>query len=299
MTKKQRLNVDIPRAISDFEDIMKKFELKETLYRIIFRGKALEFEAYRNYVPDDDARAIDWKASQRANKLLVKEYREERDLDIFIVVDASDHMVFGSSEKLKCEYAAELVAALSHLIMNANDKVGLLMFSDRLVHFVEPSRGMHHHAMLVDLLTDPKNYGGGSHPDIPLRELLQYPKGLDAVIFVSDFVRLGTTLTRNFIALADRAEIVALIVKDMVDLQMPFVRGEIMLEDPTSKQQLLVNPVVARLPYGHVVLEHERSLNRIFKLANVDFVRLITKEYFALPLAKFLEERVRRRGAFL
>ncbi len=293
------LNADIPGAVSSFADVMKEFELKEKLYRIIFRGKALEFEAYRNYAPDDDARNIDWKASRRANKMLVKQYREERDLDIIFVVDVSDHMVFGSSAKIKCEFVAEMVGAFMHLILNANDKIGLLMYSDKVVQFVEPNQGTNHFFRLTDLLLDSANYGGTSDISVALKELVEYPTGMDSLIFVSDFVRLGTDVTRNLIALTDRAESLAIIVKDPVDLRLPKLKGEITLEDPTSGQQLLINPSVAQLPYSRAVLHHERVIRRIFQLANIDYVRLLTNTRFDLPLARFLEERVRQRGAFM
>ena len=76
--EKEKLNVDIPRAISDFEAAAKEFELKEKIYKIIFRGKGLDFDRYRDYAPDEDATSIDWKASKRANKLIAKQYIEER-----------------------------------------------------------------------------------------------------------------------------------------------------------------------------------------------------------------------------
>ena len=101
---RQKLNVNIPRAITDFEAAAKEFELKEKLYRIIFRGKGLEFDKFRDYSPDEDASNIDWKASLRANKLTARQYIEERNLNIVFVFDVSESMIFGSLDKLKNEY---------------------------------------------------------------------------------------------------------------------------------------------------------------------------------------------------
>ena len=85
----EKLNVNIPERISEFETIMRHFRVKNIIYKVLFRGKGLEFDSYRDFTQDDDASFIDWKASKRANKLLVRQYIEERDLKIFFVIDGS------------------------------------------------------------------------------------------------------------------------------------------------------------------------------------------------------------------
>jgi len=94
----RKLNLDIAGAVSEFEAYMREFLVKKIIYKIIFRGKGLEFDSYREFYPDDDAKDIDWKASTKANKLLVKQYVEERDLNIMFVIDISDNMLFGSTD---------------------------------------------------------------------------------------------------------------------------------------------------------------------------------------------------------
>lgn len=299
MVEKQKLDVDVPRAISDFAALIKEFQLKEKLYRLIFRGKALEFESYRNYNPDDDAQNIDWKASGRANELLVKQYREERDLDIFFAVDVSDNMVFGSTDKIKCEYIAEMVAALMHLILEGNDKIGMILYSDKIVKFIEPRRGINHFSKMIDWLTDPNNYGGPSTLGPVLKELMYYPRSMDSVVFVSDFAKLNKNYTKNLIALSDRCEVVALMVKDPLDLQLPKVSGEINIEDPVTGQQLVVNPLVASDSYAQLMEQREKVVKSIFRVSNVDFARFITSKDFPLPLAHFLSERVKKRGSLI
>src|SRR3989344_6225949 len=138
---KATLNVNIADAITEFQSVMKEFRLRKDIYRIIFRGKGLEFEAFRDFTPDDDASDIDWKTSSRARKLLVKQYKEERDLKIMFLIDVGSNMIFGSGQKLKCEYITELVAAFSKLIMDSSDKVGFFLFSDELKHYIKPKSG--------------------------------------------------------------------------------------------------------------------------------------------------------------
>ena len=138
---KREFKVDYASAISGFSNIIKKFPLKKILYRSLFRGKGLEFESYRNFQPDDDASMIDWKASLRGDKLLAKKYIEERDLNVYFLVDVSNSVLFGSGEKLKAEFAAECCAALGHLIHDLGDNIGLIMFNDKIQKYIPAGSG--------------------------------------------------------------------------------------------------------------------------------------------------------------
>ena len=141
MAIKKTLNTDVQGRISELAAMMKEFLLKYKLYKILIRGKGLEFEAYRTFTPDDDANAIDWKASKRANSLLVKQFRDERNLKIMFVVDAGANMVFGSTKKIKCEYAAEVFTSFAYLILSSGDRVGCLLFKDKVGEYLKPSSG--------------------------------------------------------------------------------------------------------------------------------------------------------------
>jgi len=158
----RRLNVDIGRSISSFKSVMKSFELKTKLYRTIIKGKGLEFDGYKEYTASDDSSSIDWKASKRANQILTKQFIEEQNLKVVFIIDVSENMIFGSSEKLKCEYAAEVIASLSNLIIGSGNRVGYLFFSDKVEEFVKPARGEKHFWRFMDSLTDASIYGGKS-----------------------------------------------------------------------------------------------------------------------------------------
>ena len=96
-------------------------------YKSVFKGHGMEFEDYREYTPNDDASTIDWKASVRSKQLLVREFVEERNLNVFFLIDASSSMVYGSTDKLKMEYAAEIVATLSYTILQAGDSISFAL----------------------------------------------------------------------------------------------------------------------------------------------------------------------------
>ena len=101
-------------------------------YKTQIRGKGLEFSNFREYVPTDDASLIDWKTSVRVNKPVIKEFIDERNIDVFFLVDVSSSMVFGSTEKLKNEYVSELVSTMAYAILNVGDSLGYAFFSDHL-----------------------------------------------------------------------------------------------------------------------------------------------------------------------
>lgn len=292
--EKGKLNVDVPKAITEFEAAAKEFELKEKLYRIIFRGKGLEFDKYRDYSFDEDASNIDWRASLRANKLIAKQYIEERDLNIVFVVDVSENMLLGSADKLKCEYAAELIASLAHLIVNSNDRVGYILYSDRINKFMPPKGGNNQFWLMVDMLSDPSTYGGSSRFDVVLDFLLEYlDESIDAVIFVSDFIKVREKSLNDLFLISHKFESIGIMVKDKLDKTFPDVDREIVIEDPRTGEQILINPKKIRNIYEKRAFELEKEVKGIFKRSDVDLLELMTDKSFAFQLAEFLNERVK------
>ncbi len=293
--KEKRLNVDIPSTIAEFMAVMKEFRLKRDIYKIIFRGKGLEFESYRDFSPDDDADYIDWKASSRAQKLLVKQYKEERDLNIMFLIDVGDNMVFGSGDKLKCEFVAELVAAFSKLIMEANDRVGFFLFSSTLKHFIKPRSGERHFQFFVDLLTRADTYGGITNIDEALEFAMTYlDQSINSVIIISDFLRVSRETEKKINLISHQFETLIIRVRDILDLTLPRVEGEITLESPATGDQVIVNPQVARASYEKYAREQARIVEDMFKKSEADYLDLITNRSFSIPLAMFLKERLNK-----
>jgi uncharacterized protein (DUF58 family) len=297
MIKNERkLNVDIAGSISEFEDVMKEFRLRKDIYKILFRGKGLEFESYRDFNPDDDASDIDWKASSRTQKLLVKQYKEERDLKIIFVVDIGSNMVFGSTEKLKAEYITELVAAFAKIILDNNDRIGFILFSDKIKHFIGPRMGERHFQFFIDLLSRADTYGGVSNIDLALDFAAMYlDKSINSVIIVSDFLKVSRETEKKLSSISQRFETIIARVRDPLDFTMPDIEGEITLENPMTHEQVIVNPKVAKRAYEAYAREQSKLVEEIFKKSGADYVDLITNVKFTVPLAMFLKERVERR----
>ncbi len=298
--EKNRLNVDIPGSITELQLVIKEFEIKAKLYRNLFRGKGLEFDGYQTYYPKDDAASIDWKASVRANKLLMKHYKEERNLKIIFAVDVSEHMVFGSTAKLKCEYATEVLTSLAYLIISSGDNIGFILFNDKVLDYVMPSKGLKQFELFADALSNARNYGGKSDINNVIKFILNYlDESTSAVILLSDFIKLKEDAKENFKILSKKFEVMALMVKDPLDKTLPDISAEVVIEDPLSGGQMLINPKLAKKSYEKYALEQENLVKKIFTEANIDLLSLMTDKLFVPALAEFLRGRVKRKSRLI
>jgi len=296
---KSRLNVDVGKSVSDLEDVAKSITMRNKLYKILFRGKGPIFEGFRVYSPDDSSENIDWRASVRSNKLLVKQYKEEREIKFVFVIDVSDSMIFGSSKKLKCEYAAELVAAFSNLILKVGDKAGILLYSDKVKLFIPPSSKRGQFEYIVDVLSNSSNYGGKPKLLSALNFMVDnFGSRIDAVIFVSDFTKVSKEDAHLLNLFSHIYETMAFIIKDKLDRTLPDIDHEIVIEDPSTLQQKIINPMLARKKYEKYAMEQEKSVKSVFNKSRTDFLLLTTDKPFVDSLVGFLNERA-REGRFI
>jgi hypothetical protein len=294
----RELNVDYAKKISEFESAMKKFQLKRIIYKILFRGKGLEFDSYRNYSPDDDAALIDWKASYRANKTLIKQYIEERDIKIVFIVDIGDNMIFGSGDKLKCEYAAEVAVALAHLVTTSGDKVGFIIPRGKIFEYAYPQAGLKRFSLLADILQRTETYGGPPRIEEAMDFLLQHmDRSLTGIFIVSDFMHYSKDFKKKLNALSSQIETVGVMIRDPLERQLPDFDAEIAIENPQTGEKLLINPSVARGRYDFYVKQKELEVKRMFDETPADFIELVTNKNFPYYLASFMKKRAQEKTA--
>jgi len=293
---KGKLNVDVADAITQLESMIKEFKLKRDIYRLIFRGKGLEFEGFRNYSPDDDASDIDWKASSRAQELLVKQYKEERDLKIVFMLDVGSNMVFGSTKKIKCEYALELIAALANLMLDFNDAIGLILFNDKVTQYIECKKGRKQMEIFMDILSHGETYGEKSNINNALDFATDYlNESIFSVIIISDLLSSTNETEKKLSLLANMFETIVIRVRDPLDVHLPNIDGELVIENTSNNSQLIINPKVAKESYEKYVQQKEKLIEEIIKGSNVDYLDLMTSEPFAVSLAIFLKERIENK----
>jgi len=263
-------------------------------YRNTFKGKGLEFDSYKSYTPEDDASIIDWKASLRSNNLLVKKFIEERKLNIFFLIDVSSTMIFGSTKKLKTEYVAEMTAALTYAMLHAEDKVGFAFFSDKVIFSDLPKAGEKQFYSLSRKILNPAFYGG----DKDYNNALEYAtKNLSdgAILFIiSDFIGLRPNFEKDLRIASKKLDITGIMVRDPRDKTLPSVVGQIVVQDPITGKQEVIEPNLIKEDYAKIVKKQERSIHKMFKDTKCDFINLTTNQPFVKIFINYLVERAKK-----
>lgn len=260
-------------------------------YKSIFKGKGLEFEEYKSYSTTDDANTIDWKASARANDLLVKRFREERSADVFFLLDVSSSMVFGSTDKLKNEYAAEFVASLSNFILQAGDNVGLIMFNDRIVNTLVAGGGTSQFYLMMRSLVNPVFYGGGYNLTQAISFLMKMSKRRGLLFIVSDFIGLEQGWERSVMLASTMFDVVGVMVRDPRDRELPKGVGQVVISNPFTGKTMLIDPDEVGDDYKRYAMMQEARIRNAFRANNADLIELVTDKPFLKPLINFFRGR--------
>ena len=296
MEEQRKLNIDVADSISQLREYLKEFEVKTKRYNIFFRGKSFEFDGYRPYTEGDDVSYIDWKASARSDKPLVKQYKEEENMKILFIVDVSENMIFGSTKKLKCEYAAEIVLGLSYILSIYANKVAYILFNDKVVDFSIPRGGLNSFYRFSDIISKTDTYGGRSKIDVAIDFALDnFDASISAVVLISDFLGFNKNMKRYLDLISNKYETLGIMVRDPLDKTLPNIQGEFILEDPNTGQQLLVEPGIARKTYERHALKQETFVKESFKNSSIDLLSLSTDEAWVIKLTNFIKDRAASR----
>jgi len=290
----EKLRMDIPSVIRELEVALKVLTEARIMsrYRRVFKGKGLEFEDFRDYTTSDDASLIDWKASKRSNKIVIRRFKEERDMNIFILLDVSSSMLFGSTEKLKYEYAAEMVAALANFVLQSGDRVSLVMFTDRVVRYVKPGKGIKHFYIMLKHLLNPRYYGGGFNIGSALNFIMNATGEKSIAFLISDFIGMEETWERSIKLSAGKFDGIAVMVRDPRDEKLPPGTGQVVIADPYSDKEMLIDDNRRdREEYGRYVRSQEEQLRKSLMAGMWDYVEVSTKDSFVMPIIKFFKRR--------
>ncbi len=291
----EKLRIDVSEIIKKLEIVTKGLVSTRIVgsYKSVFKGRGLEFEEYKDYVPGDDASLIDWKSSKKANKLLIKKLEEERNLNIFFLIDVSSTMVCSSIEKLKSEYAAEFVASLSYVTLNAGDSVGFALFSDKVIKKLPPGRSRHQFYTILKNLANPLFYEGDYDLGDALKFAMSFLERGSILIIVSDFIGLKGEWQRYLEIASGKFDVIGVMIKDPTDAILPEDSHQVMMGDPIFERQLLVVPNDIRDRYERYVREQKMRIKRIFLETNCDFIELFTNKPFLGEVIKLFEKRAR------
>ncbi|MBU2640023.1 MAG: DUF58 domain-containing protein [Nanoarchaeota archaeon] len=260
-------------------------------YKSAYKGSGLEFEGFRKYIFEDDSSLIDWKASVRTNELLVKEFREERNLNIYFLFDVSNSMIFGSGDKLKTQYGAELIASIAYASILNDDSVGLGMFTDKIVAGFKPTPGENQYYFLLGALTNQKLYGGNFDINVALNFVLEFLEQGSILVIISDFIGLKEGWEKNFKAACNKFDVITMMVRDIRDKELPTDVGDVVIESPYGKEKLSIHSKSVNKRYMESVKQQEAQLEDFFKRAGSEFLNLRTDKDFVNPLIEMFKKR--------
>ncbi len=262
-------------------------------YHSAFKGQGIEFEEVREYQPGDDIRSIDWNVTARHGRPFIKRFREERELTVMLLVDASGSQSFGTSGQLKRELVTEIGATLAFSAITNNDKVGLIAFSDEIELHVAPAKGTHHVLRVIrELLTfEPKRRG----TDIAgaLEHLNRVLRRRSVVFIVSDFKDHG--YEKPLQIARRRHDIIPVVVRDPREETIPKVRF-IELEDSETGERVIVDTSshAFREMYRMEALRDDETRDAFFSRMKTEAILLRTGESIVEPLTRYFRKRGRR-----
>ncbi len=255
------------------------------------KGKGLDFEGYRAYQPDDDAQYIDWKASLRAQELLVKVFTEERNVNVLLVLDTSASMCFSSVDKLKCEYAAEVVANIAFSVIQVGDSAGLLIFNDDIKFLLEPNQGKKQFYKIIKALSNPNYYDGGFNFKKVMDYLNSSYKKKGVIIFVSDFIGLPEGWYKDISRLALKNDIIFIMIRDPRDDEIPESLSDVLVVDPYSDEQVIFNCKEIKKDFELVAKEIKENIKMNIKKVGGKVLELRTDEPFDKKLIAFFSKK--------
>ncbi len=262
-------------------------------YRSPLRGSGMALANLREYIPGDDARAIDWKASARLDRLFVREYEEERSQTYYLILDRSGSAAFGSSIS-KDRRILEVAASLIFAAHRQNGRIGLCIVTDQVERFIPARPGRSQVIRLVQTLVTHRSTGTGTDLAAAFRFLCTRVRRRCSVIVLSDFDDPG--FARDLAHLRRRHETTAIRVTDPAEDCLPDV-GPVILEDPETGEQVLVDTSdpTFRRAYADAVAEADRRIGGALRSCRVPEVRVSTEEPYDLPLRR-LYAHPRYRG---
>jgi len=271
-------------------------------YHSVFKGRGMDFDEVREYTPGDEVRTIDWNVTARAGRPFVKKYTEERELTIFLLVDISASGNFGSAALSKRDLAAELASVLAFSAIRNSDKVGLLLYTDRVERYLPPKKGRRHVLRAVrDILYHaPEGTGTDS---VQALDVLNRVLHRRAVVFlISDFQSPAdpaadrAALRRAMRRTNRRHDLIAVHIEDLHEKELPNV-GILALEDAESGEILEIDTTsaVVRERFRTQALERGRRLLSDFRSEGVDTLQLQTDSPYLPALQRFFKARERRR----
>ena len=285
MRKIRRIEIRTRRSVND---------VFAGRYHSVFKGQGMEFQEVREYVPGDDIRSIDWNVTARTGSPHVKKFTEERELTVMLLVDVSASNRFGSTAQLKRDLAAEVAAVLAFSAIANHDRVGLILFSDRVEKHVPPAKGATHVLRVVSEILNAQPISPKTDLAPALRYLNQVVRRRSVAFLISDFI--APPCEHLLRVTARRHDLVSLVIGDKRESALPPV-GLVDFEDAETGKRIVVD--TSHAPTRRALLAHQterrQTLLRQLSRARSDAIELHAGERYDRELVRFFRTREKRR----
>lgn len=257
-------------------------------YRTSRKGFGLEFEQLSDYQCGDDIRYVDWKSSARMNKMLIKEYRDEQNRTVFLLVDGSSSTAFGSTQNTKKEVIAEIASVLALAAVFGKDHVGMIIFTDEAELIIPPSGGLNHaHIIMQEVFNFQPRRKHGTCADVAFKHLARIKRQESLVFVISDFI--DESLEHGLRSAAKKNDIVAIRCIDQFEQQLPTV-GFIHCQDLEDGEDMVID--TSSLSKSSWYSQRINDQNHMFNKHGVDYLDVVPGKPFIEQILLFLRKRL-------
>ena len=262
-------------------------------YHSAFKGMGMEFAEVREYYPGDDIRAIDWNVTARTGKPFIKKYDEERELTVMLIVDVSASGFFGTGESLKSDIMIELASILSFSAIKNNDKVGLLLFSDKIEEFIPPKKGKSHVLRVIREMIYHKAKDRKTDISIALEHIQKVLKRKSIIFLLSDFWDDSYQQTMKLIN--KKHDLINIQILDKAEIAIPKL-GMVKFHDAETQKSAWIdtNNKHVRNISTKYIQNKNKVIKEFCKKNKIDFISIDTAEGYLNPLEQFFSTRMHR-----
>ena len=260
-------------------------------YHSAFKGKGMEFAEVREYVPGDDIRDIDWNVTARTGKPFIKKFDEERELTVMLMIDVSASGFYGTGDTLKSDLMVELSSVLSFSAIKNNDKVGLILFSDKIEKFIPPQKGKSHVMRIIRELIFYKAEDQQTDLSQAIEFVQKVIKRKSVIFLLSDYQDVH--FYKPLCHLNNKHDVISIKFDDSSEKEIPNL-GMIKLHDSETQRSIWVDSKSKRLRelMKIAVIENDKTLKRYFDKNKIDFIPINTESGYIEPLVSFFTRRI-------
>ncbi len=285
LKKVKRLEITTRRIVND---------VMSGQYKSHFKGQGVQFSEHRLYVPGDDIRHMDWKASARVREPLIKKFEEERQITVFLVVDVSGSQQFGSVDKSKGEILAEIAAMITYAASQTGDRVGVLLFGGKVERIIPPQKGRHHLLKVIHAILSHRAETLGTNLKAALESTNKIMKQGGIVFVLSDLIAEGyETILKK---LARKHDVVVVHGVDKRELEVPAL-GYTMFFDPETNEECFVD--TGSYAFKKWIQDRntlfEKDIKGMFRTRKIEELLITTGEDYGEAVVRFFRARARRR----